>query len=107
MLDLRDHAIETVEDGAFATLRAAELDLSTNNLTRIVAGAFRDLELTGALDLRGNAIASVEAGAFATLRAADLDWAYWRGDGTDSRGTGRTCSSSPSRGRAGRARRRG
>ena len=26
----------------------------------------------------------------AYLQAADLDWGYWRGDGTESRGTGRT-----------------
>ena len=30
----------------------------------------------------------------AYLRAADLDWAYWRGDGTESRGTGRTFGAS-------------
>ena len=45
-VDLSDNAIASVEAGAFATLRAGDLDLSGNNLTRVVTGAFRDLELS-------------------------------------------------------------
>ena len=63
LVDLSDNSISTVEDGSFATLRAANLDMSGNSLTLVATGAFRDVELSATLDLSDNAqrIASIES----------------------------------------------
>ena len=73
LVDLSDNAISTVEDGAFATLRAANLDLSSNSISRAITGAFlRDAHLSGVVDLRYNQLSTIENSAFAGMQLAEM-----------------------------------
>ena len=75
-VSLASLGLRTVEDGAFAGLRAATLDLSRSNLSDVHAGAFRDVELSDTLSVRDNArpIAAIGSRAFANSTVGSLDF---------------------------------